>query len=146
MTLKASTGLRNYMLVTGSLSAALQGGFIKIYAGAVPADADAALGSATVLCTISVDDDGVTGLSLDTTAVAGSVTKADEVWSGTNTATGTASFWRFYKTGDTGALSTTAIRLQGNAATSGSELIMTTVSLASGAPQNIDYFAVALPA
>jgi hypothetical protein len=145
MALKASTGLRNAMLVTGSLKSQLDGGFIDIYAGSVPADADAAIGSATVLCTITQDGDGSTGLTLAATAASGAVSKANEVWAGTNDSSGTATFWRFYKTGDTGALSTTAIRLQGIAATSGAELILTSTALAGGAQQNIDYFSVALP-
>lgn len=146
MSLKASTGLRNHMLVTGSLKSALDSGTIKIYTGAVPSDADAALGSVTLLCTITKNGDGVTGLSLAASAVSGAVAKANEVWSGTNATSGTATFWRFVKTGDTGGTSTTDIRLQGLAATSGAELVMTSVALAGGAPQNIDYFSVALPA
>jgi len=146
MALKSSTGLRDHMLVTGSLKAALDTGFIKIYAGTPPSDADADLGSATLLCTISKNGDGVTGLSLSATAVSGSVSKANEVWSGVNATSGTASFWRFIKAGDTGTASTTAIRQQGLAATSGSELIMTSVSLAGGATQTIDYYSVNLGA
>lgn len=146
MSLKASTGLRNAMLVTGSLKSQLDLGFIKIYAGTVPTDADQSLGAATLLCTITKNGDGVTGLTIAATASAGAVAKFNEIWSGTNATTGTASFWRFIKTGDTGTLSTTEVRLQGTAATSGSELVMTSTSLAGGAPQNIDYFTVALPA
>ncbi len=144
--LKASTGLRNYMLATGSLKAALDGGWVKIYAGAVPADADSTLASATLLCTISKDAGGVTGLTIAAAASLGAISKANEVWAGVNALSGTASFWRFVKTGDTGVGSTTDVRLQGVAATSGAELVMTSVTLSSGATQNIDYFAVALPA
>lgn len=146
MSLKASTGLRNKMLDTGSLKSRLDGGFIKIYAGAVPTDADATLGSATLLCTITKNGDGVTGLTLAAAAVSGAISKNTDVWSGTNATSGTATFWRFIKTGDTGAASTTDERLQGLAATSGAELILTSTALAGGAPQNIDYFSVALPA
>lgn len=144
--LKVSTGLRNAMLVTGSFKSQMDGGFINIYAGTVPADADASLGSAVLLCHVTKNSDGTTGLTIAATADGGAVTKANEVWGGTNAASGTASFWRFVKTGDTGALSITDLRLQGNAATSGSELVMTSVVLASAAPLAIDYFSVALPA
>ncbi len=119
MTLKASTGLRNKMLDTGSLKSRLDGGFIKIYAGAVPTDADATLGSATLLTTITKDGDGVTGLTLAAAAVSGAISKNTDVWSGINATSGTATFWRFIKTGDTGGASTTDERLQGLAATSG---------------------------
>ena len=146
MALKASTGLRNAMLDTGSLKAQLDGGFVKIYAGSVPVSADETVVGATLLCTITLNGDGTTGLTMAAAAVAGSLSKATGIWSGTNAVGGTASFWRFVKTGDTGVLSTTDKRLQGLAATSGAELIMTSVTLAGGAPQNIDYFSVALPA
>lgn len=145
MALKASTALRNNMLVTGSLKSQLDGGLIKIYSGTIPTEADSALGSAVLLCTISKNGDG-TGLSLASTAALGTIAKANELWQGLNAITGTASFWRFVKASDTGGSSTTEVRLQGNAATSGSELVMTSVSLAGGATQNIDYFSVALPA
>ena len=147
MALKASTGLRNAMLTTGSLKSQLDLGFIKIYAGTVPADADASLGAATLLSTITANSDGVTGLSMATPAVGGVLQKASEAWGcAANAATGVASFWRFIKTGDTGGASTTDLRLQGLAATSGSELVLTSVNLTSGAPQTIDYFSIALPA
>ena len=145
MALKASTGLRNNMLAVGSLKSELDGGFIKIYSGTAPFDADAAIVT-PLLCTISVNGDGVTGLSLSSTPSGGAIAKAAEAWQGTNVAGGTASFWRFVKTGDTGAASTTEVRLQGNAATSGSELVMTSIVLSSGATQTIDFFTVALPA
>jgi len=145
MALKASTALRNNMLVTGSLKSQLDGGFIKIYSGTVPSDADSSIGSAVLLCTITKNGDGSTGLSMASVAALGAVSKANEVWQGVNALSGTAVFWRFVKTGDTGAASTTEVRLQGTAATSGSELVMTSVSLSGGATQTIDYFSVALP-
>ena len=145
MALKASTGLRNGMLVTGSFKNQMDLGFIKIYAGAVPADADSALGSAILLCTVSLNSTA-TGLTIAATATAGAVSKANEVWSGVNATSGTATFWRHVLTGDTGVLSTTEKRLQGIAATSGSELVMTSTTLSGGATQTIDYYSVALPA
>jgi len=54
----------------------------------IPATADAALGSATLLCTVSVSGGG-TGLNMDTTPSSGVLTKAAaEAWYGTN-----AVFW-----------------------------------------------------
>jgi len=146
MTLRASTGLRNGILVTGSVKNQLDLGFLKIYAGTVPSDADASLGSATLLATITKNGDDVTGLTFAATASAGAVSKANEVWSGTNVTTGTATFYRFVLTGDTGALSTTEKRIQGSVATSGADLVMTSTSLSSGAPTNIDFFSLSYPA
>ena len=55
MSYKTSTALRNGMLAGSGLKEQLDAGFIKIYAGTVPATADDAIGSATLLCTISVN-------------------------------------------------------------------------------------------
>lgn len=145
MTLKVSTGLRNGLLATGSLASLLAESVINIYAGTVPAEADDAIGSATLLCSITVEG-GATGVSMDTTAVGGVLSKAPaEVWSGTNVASGTATFYRHVSDADTGAASTTAVRLQGNIAVAGAELNLSSVSLTSSAPQTIDYYSVAIP-
>ena len=145
MTFKVSTGLRNTMLSSDCLALAMGGGFLKIYDGVEPASADAALSGNTLLCTISESDDGVTGLTFDA-AVAGVLPKAAaEVWEGTNVASGTATFYRFVRTGDTGALSTTDLRMQGTIGLAGADMNMTSVTLVAAALQPINYFVVALP-
>ena len=53
--LKVSTGLRNAMLDTAPLRDALDLGFLKLYSGTEPATADADLGAAVLLVTISVN-------------------------------------------------------------------------------------------
>lgn len=110
MALKLSTGMAAELAT--AKKTALDGGFINIYAGTVPADADAAIGSATLLCTLTEDGDGVTGLTLDQD---GHILKkpAATVWAGTNVASGTATFYRHVAVGDTGAASTTQVREQG---------------------------------
>lgn len=145
MATKFSTGLRNYVLVTGSLKGALDGGKIIIYSGAEPATADAALGSATPLVTIT-DNGGAGGLTIATTASAGVVSKdATQVWRGTVGTSNTATFFRYVKTGDSGASSTTDIRIQGTVALAGADLNLSSVDLVATAIQSIDYFAIALP-
>lgn len=146
MALKTSTGLRNKLLDTNSLGALMAAGFLKIYAGSAPADADAAVpGGATLLCTISINSTG-TGVNFDTAAVSGALSKAPaEVWSGTNAATGTAAWYRHVAVGDDGTLSTSQARIQGTVGTVGAELNLSSVSLTSGATQTIDYYSVALP-
>lgn len=146
MTLSVSTGLRNKMLDTGSFRSRMNGGFLKIYAGTVPADADQSIGSATLLRTLTVNGDDVTGLSWAASASGGTLGKATEVWTDTDTAGGTATFFRFVKTGDTGTLSTTEERLQGTCGlTPPADLVMTSTTIASNAPTNVDYFTIALP-
>jgi hypothetical protein len=146
MALKVSTGLRNYLLDTGSLKASLAAGFIKIYSGTVPSSADDAIaGGNTLLCTISSNGTG-TGINFDTSAASGIIAKASgETWKGTNAASGTATFYRHVSASDTGALSTTERRLQGAIATAGSDMNFSSVALTSGAEQKIDYYVVTLP-
>ena len=146
MALKTSTGLRNAMLVDGSLAAAFDLGRIEIYAGTVPGTADEAIpGGATLLCTIT-NNSTATGTTMDTVAYAGSVSKAPaEVWSGVNVATGTATFYRHVGATDDGTLSTTQPRLQGTVGTVGAELNLSAINLTNGATQTIDYYSVALP-
>jgi len=145
MTLKASTGLRNKVLDTGSLKAALDGGKLNIYAGPVPATADDALGSATLLCAVTLNSTGA-GINFDAAAVNGVLAKdPGQVWSGVNVASGTATFYRHVATGDTGVLSTTQARIQGEIGTAGKEINLSSVALVSGATQALDYYSVALP-
>jgi hypothetical protein len=147
MSIKLSTGLRNKMLDTNPLKAILASGFIKLYAGTPPADADAAIGGGnTLLCTISVNSGG-TGLTFAASATDGTIVKnASEVWSGLNVATGTATFYRHIGASDTAALSTTEPRIQGTIGLAGTDMVLTNNVLASGATQTIDYYAVNLPA
>lgn len=143
--MKASTGLRNKLLDTGPLNSVLDLGFIKIYAGTEPATADAAIGAATLLCTIS-NNSTATGIKLETAASAGSIPKeSTEVWSGVNVAGGTATFYRHVAPGDDGTLSTTQARLQGTIGTSGADLNLSSINLSNGATQTIDYYSVTLP-
>ncbi len=143
--MKASTGLRNKMLDTSAFRTFMNLGFVKIYSGAVPADADAALGGATLLCTISNNSTGV-GLTMAAAAAAGVLSKTvAEVWSGVNAASGTASFYRHVAAGDTGALSTTEARIQGTVGTAGADMNLTSTALVAAATQTIDFYTVTFP-
>jgi len=150
MTIKVSTGLRTSMLnKTGeSLGASLDDGQIDIYAGAVPADADASIGAATLLVTISDNSQAIvagTGLNFDT-AAAGVLSKAAaQTWSGVNAATGVASFYRFVQQADGGASSTTDKRIQGTISTVGADLNLSSTSLVIAGTQSIDAFSITMP-
>ena len=145
MPVKASTGLRNHVLATGSVKSALDGGFVKLYAGTVPATADAALGAATLLCVIY--SNGVSaGVNLAATASDGAIAKAAaETWSGTNVATGTATFFRHVAAADDGGASITAPRLQGTVGVSGADLNISNTNLIAATPQALDYYNLTLP-
>ncbi len=144
MSLKLSTGLRNKLLATGSLSSLLAGGLIKIYSGTPPASADDAV-TGTLLCTISLNNTGG-GISMATTATAGVLSKdPTQVWSGSNAVGGTASYYRHVAAGDAGDSSATSARLQGTVGVAGAELNLSSVTLVASAPQTIDYYSIALP-
>lgn len=145
MAIKLSTGLRGKLMDTGSLKTILAAGLIKIYAGTVPADADAAV-TGTLLCTVSNNSTG-TGINFEAAAVSGVISKAPaETWSGANAATGTATYFRHVAADDDGTLSTTQARIQGTIATVGADLNLTSIALVSGATQTIDYYSVTIPA
>lgn len=145
MSFKTSTGLRNAMLDTASLKAAMDGGFLDIYSGVEPATADAALSGNVKLCRIS-NNKTATGLTFAAAAASGAITKTvAETWLGTNLATGTASFYRFVLTGDTGTSSTTEKRMQGTIGLAGQQLNLTSLALTISVDQAINSFAVALP-
>jgi hypothetical protein len=146
MAFKISTALRNHMLATGSVKAGMDGGVIKIYAGTEPVDADAALGAATLLVTISNNDAG-TGINFDATPTSGVLVKAPaEVWSGTCVASGTASFYRFVPLADDGTSSTTFKRMQGTVGVVGADLLVSSTTFVSGNLRQINSFAAGMPA
>ena len=146
MSLKLSTGLRNALLDTASFKTTMDGCTLKIYSGAVPATADAALSGNTLLSEIFLNNDGVTGLTFNAAAVGGVLEKTTaESWEGTNAAAGTASFYRLELSGDTQGLSTSEKRVQGAVAVTGAELNLTSVALLLSASQKIDYYSIAIP-
>jgi hypothetical protein len=144
--IKVSTGLRNHMLATGSLRSALDGGEIRIYGGTIPATANDSIGSATLLCTITVAS-GATGLSFDVTPDDGSLLKNTDTWSGLVSASGDATFYRHVLTTDDGSSSTTELRIQGECGTmtQAKDMHMSSVTLTSGATQTLDFYSISLP-
>lgn len=139
--LKTSTGLRTSMLGSQSLRDRLSLGVINIYSGVEPATADAAA-TGTLLCTIR---NGGVGITMDVPSNGVIQKTAAEVWQGTNVASGTATYYRHVAVGDTGAASTSEARVQGSIAVSGAELNLTSVVLANGAVQTLDFYSITLP-
>lgn len=144
--MKRSTGLRNFMLSSGSLKQALDGKVIKIYSGPAPISADAALSADNVLlATVSVSGTGA-GVTM-AAAENGTLSKnSSEVWSGQVAANGTASFFRMQTAADDGALSTTAARIQGSIALDGADMNFATLTLISGNTRQINYFVISVSA
>jgi hypothetical protein len=133
------------MLDTGSLKTNLTGMKLKIYSGTEPATADASIGAAVLLVTIS-DAGGAGALSFEAAAVGNVIEKlSSQTWSGTNAASGTASFCRLELAADTGAASSTEIRVQGDVGIAGKFLNLSSVSLTAAAVQVVDYLSITMP-
>jgi hypothetical protein len=146
MALKFSTGFRDALLDTNDLKTLFDGGFIKVYSGTVPANADAATTGATELVEYTEDDDGSTGLNLDSAASGGAIAKDPaQTWSGTAGASGTATFWRYEQSGDTGNASTTELRIQGTIGGAGADLFVSSTTFSSATLYTIDFFSLSIP-
>lgn len=153
--MKVSTGLRNHLLVTGSAKAALDGKVIRLYGSPasvaaaealVPATADAGIGTATLLATISVGGVVGAGVTFDTTATSGVLAKAPaEEWKGTLVASGYFSFCRIGATDDTDAESTAAVRAQLTVGVLGKEVIVSSANKTTGDEQRLDQFYIGIP-
>lgn len=141
--MKLSTGLRNALLSGSSLKGALDGGEIRIYSGVEPTTADDAIGAAVLLCTIRANGNGLTFAQ----AVNGVMLKnANEVWSGVNSAAGTATFYRHVPNGDNGAASASSLRIQGTVGLAGADINLTSTGLIGGASQSLNFYSIGIPA
>lgn len=127
--------------IAAEVKSGLDGGFLFIFSGPVPANADEALdsnpgpGQHVTLVMVSVDDDGVTGLTFDAPATGDLYKAAAEVWEGTILQSGAASFYRFVEPGDDPyAAGSGKSRIQGLCGTSpfSSDLVLPTVNLTAG--------------
>jgi hypothetical protein len=145
MGMKISTGLAKAMLDTGSVRTNLTGMKLKIYSGAEPINADASIGSAVLLSTVS-DAGGAGALTFEVAAVGNVLEKTSaQVWQGTNAATGTASFCRLELAADTGGASATETRVQGDVGIAGKFLNLSSVALTAAAVQVVDYLSITMP-
>ena len=139
---QSSTGLRNAMVV--AMQAALANGRIDIYSGPPPASADDAP-TGTLLLRVSKNGDG-SPLAMGTVPSGGLLKKpAGDVWRGTVLASGTAGYYRYVVTTDTGAPSLTECRMQGRVAEVDAELIISNATLVLGAPQDVKDFTFVVP-
>lgn len=146
MAIKTSTGLRNKLLDTSPLKTIFSLGFLEVWSGTVPTDADQSTSGATLLCRFS-NNNTATGLTFASTAAAGAITKnLAETWSKAAAATGTATFYRFVAAGDTQALSTTEARIQGTVGVSGADLNLATLAFVAATVYTVDSYSLSIPA
>jgi hypothetical protein len=143
---KFSTGLREGLAVTGALKDLMDGCSIKIYSGPVPASADSAIAGGNTLLVEVLQQTTGDPLNFESTATGGILVKATaETWSSTIAASGDASFFRVVKGSDTGAASTSELRIQGECGLAGVAMPLGSVSLVSGSPFPLNYCNIALP-
>lgn len=145
MGMKISTALAKSMLDTGSFRDSLAGMKLNIYQGTEPATADASIGSAVLLVTIS-DSGGADPLEFEAAAVGNTIEKSSsQVWNGVVATSGTAQFCRLVLPSDTGATSTTEVRVQGDVGLAGKFCNISSTSLTASATQDVDYLAISIP-
>lgn len=146
MAYKISTGLRNHLAVTGSLRSAFHAASqLTIYAGSEPGTADADATGATILCVMTGPSSA--GIEFEASATDGVLAKlASQTVSGTNAASGTATWFRLEEIGDTRGASTSALRIQGNIGVAIGDMVMVNNVLTSGAVKTIDGMGFTIPA
>lgn len=126
MSINFSTGAKAAMLGSTGLKAATAAFFLDIYTGARPLTADAPV-SGTKLVRISLNGTG-TGLTFLDPDALGAINKDSAVvWRGIAIAAGTMGYARLQSGSDSGASSTSAIRLDFNVGTS-SDLSMNSLT------------------
>jgi hypothetical protein len=149
MALKYSTGFKDAVLATGSVKSVFENGgagFIKIYAGPVPAFADDALSGHTELVTYSDSITPANGLTLEAVPVDGAIAKlGTQIWQGTCGNTDTAAYFRYWQTGDTLGASTTLIRIQGTVGGAGADLYVASTTFTDTIVYTLDLFSLAIP-
>jgi hypothetical protein len=117
---------------------ALNGGFLYIYAGTMPAAAGDAISSGTLLAKITESGDGSTGLTFGTPAGGVLAKTPAEDWSSLVTTSGTAAFFRFCDSSDTPAgASSTKVRYQGTCGLAGADLNLETVTLVANGTNKV---------
>lgn len=149
-TASVSQFLANSVMVTGSHRAALNGGYLYLYSGPVPASADDAIdGSGAKIFKLTKDNDGSTGLTFQNTAVNGVLRKTTaEVWKGAALATATVTFFRFCTDTDdgTGASDGSHARVQGTVGTDATYgMILTSTSFTASDLLDLTDFQIIMP-
>lgn len=120
--------------VTGALGTSPT---LRIYAGTAPTDADASLSSNTLLAELAMSP---TPFNAATDGNPNAIAAANTISNDTAADnTGTASFWRMYKSD-----ATTCV-IQGTVGTSGAELNLNSLSLVTGEIVSVSSFTFTMP-
>ena len=141
MATRYSTGQLNSLLTKIKADQTLA--FIDIYTGAQPSSSDNPQ-TGTLLATVTIDADGVTGLTFDDPVGTIMGIPAGVNWQAIGLADGTAGSFRLRTSIDTNVESQTELRIDGSVGTSSGDMILSNVQIKTGAPLSIDVFNITL--
>ena|SRR6185295_14200431 len=112
----------------------MNSGFLRLYSGSVPANADASLGAAVLLAELTMNATAF-GASASRTITANAITQDSSA-----NASGTCSFARMYQSDGTTVWSQFT-----SVGTSGTEVVLSTTSVVSGQPVSCSSCTINLP-
>lgn len=135
----------------GSISDLFRNGVIDIFSGSQPSNADSGeVGTKLVSITLNSGDftggAAANGLNFDVAASGVLAKDTGETWSGIGLADAAAGWFRLYDNGYVTGVSPTAIRLDGNVATSGAQLNISNTTVTIGGTTTVDSADLTMPA
>jgi hypothetical protein len=143
MAIRLSNGAVTALVGASGVKSLFNNGFIGIYSGAQPPDANQAE-TGNLLVVISKNS-GTAGITFGT-AGAGVLPMSSDIMSGLCGTAGVAGWFRMYDSNFTMGSSGTAIRMDGNVGVSGSDMVMANTNMVAGATQTINQAAFTEPA
>lgn len=144
-----SLGLRKHQIYDGSVLGALDDCFITLYSGIAPlSPSDALTPDNKKLCVISGGLEGtVEPLAFQAYSPSSPTSllkDTSQAWQGDVLESGTVNFFRIEKSGDTGELDESAIRIQGTVGGPSDDMTISNPELVEGSLQRLEYFAMTL--
>ena len=123
-----------------TVTADLDSGFLEIYEGTAPVDANTALSGDTLLVTLDLSATAFSAAAASGSAGSRVVTAdANTISTAAGVATGTASFYRFYESDGT------TVVAQGSVGTSGADLNLSSTSIVLGQDVDVTDFSFTMP-
>ena len=148
MAVRLSTGMANALVNNQGISELLNNGWLDIFTGPQPTDADQ-VETGTKICRVSSTSGvGVADGVKFGTANDGTLPITTPVWQGQVYADGVAGWFRFYGSSGTGGVTGTngtAIRMDGAIGISGADLNLTHTNLAAGSVLTLKTFYISQP-
>lgn len=147
MALRLSSGLVNSLMDTNCFKTTMTLGFLYIFSGLQPANADAIETPGAVNLIIITNASTATGLLWDDATLNVIPKKIGEVWSGVGLVAGTAGWFRFYSSTKTTGASTSAVRFDGRVSGpgGGGDIELSSTAIAVGATTTLTTATFTIP-